>query len=138
MVSMRDQVSAYIESLQKEIVAALESLDHNAPSFTMDSWVREQGGKGSSCSFAAPVNLSSNVQSTVLEKAGVNISMVHGILPPHAISQMRVDHSSIPHDQKDALPFFAAGLSLIIHPQRKTARHPSGHEGCLAVFRCGA
>jgi coproporphyrinogen III oxidase len=34
---------------------------------------------------------------------------------------MRVDHSSIPHDQKDALPFFAAGLSLIIHPRNPKA-----------------
>jgi coproporphyrinogen III oxidase len=56
----------------------------------------------------------------VLEKAGVNISIVHGVLPPAAIKQMRSDHSSIPISET-GLPFFAAGISLVVHPSNPSA-----------------
>lgn len=117
---MRDQVSAYIESLQDKIVVALESFDSNAPKFIRDSWLRPEGGKGVSCSFATPP---SNSSPTALEKAGVNISIVHGSLPPPAIKQMRADHASLPYDpdSQASLPFFAAGISLIVHPRNPMA-----------------
>ena len=53
-----------------------------------------------------------------IEKAGVNISTINGILPPAAIKQMSTAHAAL-KDVDKSLPFFAAGLSLIIHP-----RHP--------------
>ncbi|KAG6862748.1 hypothetical protein C0993_001654, partial [Termitomyces sp. T159_Od127] len=53
---------------------------------------------------------------------GVNISIVHGILPPAAIKQMRADHTSMPlPDRPEGLPFFAAGISLVIHPRNPHA-----------------
>jgi len=57
--------------------------------------------------------------TTVLEKAGVNVSVVYGTLPPRAIAQMRADHSDLPYDPESgkSLPFFAAGISLVIHPR---------------------
>jgi coproporphyrinogen III oxidase len=124
---MRERVTDYVYALQDQIVAALEAVDPNAPQFKRDSWIRTQGGKGQSCVFAVPPPKpgESNVQQpeTVLEKAGVNISVVHGMLPPQAIKQMRADHSSIPYDQNNptSLPFFAAGLSLVIHPRNPSA-----------------
>ncbi|KAF8074647.1 coproporphyrinogen III oxidase [Lyophyllum atratum] len=118
---MRAQVEEYIVSLQGKIVSAFETLDPAAPSFKRDSWVRAQGGTGQSCVFACPDD-TSIAQQTVLEKAGVNISIVHGILPPSAIKQMRADHTSMPlPDRPDGLPFFAAGISLVIHPRNPNA-----------------
>ncbi|KDR67706.1 hypothetical protein GALMADRAFT_257985 [Galerina marginata CBS 339.88] len=123
---MRQQVEEYTNKLQEEIVQAFEKLDPNSPPFKRDSWVRAQGGIGKSCVFAAPPEGSSAVSpshpQSVLEKAGVNISIVHGKLPPPAIRQMRADHTSMPlPDRPDGLPFFAAGISLVVHPRNPHA-----------------
>ncbi|KAI5121347.1 hypothetical protein M0805_000655 [Coniferiporia weirii] len=125
---MRERMSEYILALQDTIVSALEAVDPTAPSFKRDSWVRAQGGQGTSCVFAAPPPAHGDAdaaapQQTVLEKAGVNISIVHGTLPPAAIRQMVADHASIPFDPADpqSLPFFAAGISLVIHPRNPSA-----------------
>ncbi|KAG6808870.1 hypothetical protein H0H92_002519 [Tricholoma furcatifolium] len=118
---MRQQVEEYIVSLQDTIVSAFETLDPAAPKFKRDSWVRTQGGRGQSCVFACPDD-ASITHETVLEKAGVNISIVHGVLPPAAVKQMRADHTSMPlPDRPDGLPFFAAGISLVIHPRNPHA-----------------
>ena len=134
---MRKQVEEYVAALQDSIVHALEELDPSAAPFKHDSWVRTQGGMGKSCVFASPPETSShssfsadglsqlpkpNQSHTILEKAGVNISIVHGILPPAAIRQMRADHTSMPlPEREEGLPFFAAGLSLVIHPRNPHA-----------------
>ncbi|PSR70927.1 hypothetical protein PHLCEN_2v13199 [Hermanssonia centrifuga] len=122
---MRQQVEEYIVGLQDTIVSALEKLDPNAPPFKRDSWIRTQGGRGQSCVFAVPEaseSGSAHENLPVLEKAGVNISIVHGKLPPAAVKAMRVDHSSVPFDPlSPAVPFFAAGLSLVIHPRNPHA-----------------
>ena len=122
---MREQMEEYILDLQERIVSALEKLDPNSPPFKRDSWVRPQGGKGVSCVFAVPEASHSDAAApvSVLEKAGVNISIVHGTLPPPAIKQMRVEHASIPYNPESttALPFFAAGISLVIHPRNPHA-----------------
>ncbi|EMD39900.1 hypothetical protein CERSUDRAFT_112151 [Gelatoporia subvermispora B] len=121
---MRDQVEEYICNLQENIVSDFEKLDPNAPMFKRDSWTRPQGGRGVSCLFAVPhpsTGLAPQ-HECVLEKAGVNISIVHGTLPPAAVKQMRADHSSIPSElDGKSLPFFAAGISLVIHPQNPHA-----------------
>ncbi|KAG6855945.1 hypothetical protein H0H87_009138 [Tephrocybe sp. NHM501043] len=115
---MRAQVEEYVVSLQSQIISALEAVDPGAPQFKRDSWVRTQGGRGESCVFACPADDPTIIHDTVLEKAGVNISVVHGVLPPAAIKQMRADHTSMPlPDRPDGLPFFAAGISLVIHPR---------------------
>ncbi|THV02973.1 coproporphyrinogen III oxidase [Dendrothele bispora CBS 962.96] len=132
---MRQRVEDYIRKLQDEIVLSLENIDPNAPKFKRDSWLRPQGGSGQSCVFAMPStttddsdsNIASHRHESVLEKAGVNISIVHGTLPPPAIKQMRADHSSLPlpEDVPGGLPFFAAGISLVIHPRNPNA--PTAH-----------
>ncbi|KAJ7695665.1 Coproporphyrinogen III oxidase [Mycena rosella] len=123
---MRKQVEEYVLALQDEIVSAFEALDPNSPPFKRDSWIRPQGGSGQSCVFALPASDDGAVASTpqsILEKAGVNISLVHGTLPPAAIKQMRADHTSmpLPENPEGGLPFFAAGLSLVIHPRNPNA-----------------
>ncbi|KAG6918166.1 hypothetical protein DXG01_016151 [Tephrocybe rancida] len=119
---MRSQVEEYIVCLQDQIVSALETLDPSSPQFKRDSWVRTEGGRGQSCIFACKSDDPSVVHDSILEKAGVNISIVHGTLPPAAIKQMRADHTSMPlPDRPDGLPFFAAGISLVIHPRNPHA-----------------
>ena len=121
---MRQRMEEYVCKLQEDIVTALEKLDPNAPAFKRDSWLRAEGGRGVSCVFAVPPSgLGPGVeaaQETVLEKGGVNVSIVHGMLPPPAIKQMRADHSTIP-DIHTPVPFFAAGISLVIHPRNPHA-----------------
>ncbi|EJC98358.1 coproporphyrinogen III oxidase [Fomitiporia mediterranea MF3/22] len=131
---MRQRMTEYILDLQERIVTALEGVDASAPKFKRDSWTRAQGGYGTSCVFASPPSSDSPDslsppldpgKVTVLEKGGVNISVVHGMLPPSAIKQMVADHSSIPFNPNDpnpkSLPFFAAGISLVIHPRNPSA-----------------
>ena len=137
---MRERVEEYVFQLQDEIVSAFEKLDPTAPPFKRDSWIRAQGGSGRSCVFACPPQPTSSSPSgistpasesnanlatqreIVLEKGGVNVSVVHGLLPPAAIKQMRADHNSMPLPEgQEGLPFFAAGLSLVIHPRNPHA-----------------
>lgn len=79
--SMREQVSEYIESLQRTIVDTLQDLDNDAPPFKAEDWSRGEGGNGRACTFAA----SPSDSTSVFEKAAVNISMIRGKLPPTAI-----------------------------------------------------
>ena len=52
----------------------------------------------------------------VFEKAGVNVSVVHGRLPQSAIKQMNTRGHQLP-EGKDNMPFFACGVSSVVHPR---------------------
>ncbi|XP_035450638.2 oxygen-dependent coproporphyrinogen-III oxidase isoform X1 [Spodoptera frugiperda] len=73
--------------------------------FKVDRWLRKEGGGGISCVLQ---------DGRVFEKAGVNISVVSGTLPPAAVQQMRSRGKNL---QNSELPFFAAGVSAVIHPR---------------------
>ncbi|KAI0748371.1 Coproporphyrinogen oxidase [Daedaleopsis nitida] len=114
MDSMRSRMTTYIETMQTTIVAALEAADLSAPPFKRRNWDRAAGGRGVSCTFSAPDT------DSLLEKAGVNISMIYGQLPPAAIANMATEHAALARTSTSAtgtLPFFAGGLSLVIHPR---------------------
>lgn len=111
---MRKRMEVYIKLLQHNIVKALQAEEPGAR-FLVDSWVRKEGGEGISCVLQ---------DGTTFEKAGCNISIVHGKLPLGAIKQMasgkiqerlnyRMDG---PDPEVDSLPFVAEGLSLVVHP----------------------
>ncbi|KAL6305407.1 Coproporphyrinogen oxidase [Sparassis latifolia] len=124
--AIRQQVEDYFSDLQQQIVAAFEKLDPHAPPFKRDSWTRPQGGRGLSCVFATPPNSSDiSAKETVLEKAGVNISVIHSVLSPAAAKQMGVTHPAIPQDPHLTLPLYTTGISLIVHPRNPHA--PSVH-----------
>lgn len=91
--------------LQHRLCRELESVETANKPFTVDRWLREKGGGGISCVLQ---------DGEVFEKAGVNISVVHGRLPPAAIKQMRSRGKNIPDNQ--SLPFVAVGISCVIHP----------------------
>jgi coproporphyrinogen III oxidase len=106
---MRLRMEAFIKENQKEIVKALEKVD--GKKFNVDEWERPNGGGGISCVLQ---------DGNVFEKAGVNISVVYGKLPRPAIQKMRADHKALDPDV-ESLDFFAAGLSIVVHPQNPMA-----------------
>lgn len=102
-------MEAFIKEQQKEIVRQLEEVD--GKKFRVDTWTRPNGGGG----------ISQVLQDgNVFEKAGVNISIVYGTLPRTAIAKMRVNHKAIDPDV-ESLDFYAAGLSLVLHPKNPMA-----------------
>ena len=72
----------------------------------MDRWNREEGGGGITCVIQ---------DGDVFEKAGVGVSVVHGMIPPSAVAQMNARGKKLPEGQE--MPFFACGISSVIHPR---------------------
>ena len=102
---MRLRMESFIKEQQALIVSELEKLDGGGK-FRKDTWTRSAGGDGISCVLQ---------DGKVFEKAGVNTSIVYGTLPRPAIAKMRVNHKALDPDL-ESLEFFAAGLSLVLHP----------------------
>ncbi|KAF3912860.1 hypothetical protein AA313_de0204740 [Arthrobotrys entomopaga] len=107
---MRLRMEQFIREQQSEIVSTLSSIDGTP--FKIDAWERPHGGGGTSCILQ---------DGNVFEKAGVNISIVYGKLPPAAVEKMRVDHKNIASPTGEPLDFFAAGLSMVLHPHNPNA-----------------
>src|SRR5271170_4861496 len=103
---MRLRMEAFVKASQKQIIQALESMEPKAR-FRIDQWTRPEGGDGISCVLQ---------DGSVFEKAGVMVSVVHGKLGPAAVAKMRADHSKIEAHPSGQTPFFACGLSLVLHP----------------------
>lgn len=55
----------------------------------------------------------------MFEKAGVAVSIVHGSLPPAATKQMKARGKDLEEDKH--LPFYACGVSLVMHPRNPMA-----------------
>jgi coproporphyrinogen III oxidase len=94
---MRDRFNRYIEKLQDKITSKLADLDSVAM-FKEDVWEREGGGGGRTRVIE---------NGAVFEKAGVNISAVHGKLSESMKNFFKAKTGQ----------FFACGLSLVIHPK---------------------
>jgi coproporphyrinogen III oxidase len=103
---MRLRMEAFVKSSQKQIISAIESLEPEQQ-FRIDSWVRAEGGDGISAVLQ---------DGKVFEKAGVMVSVVHGKLGAAAVEKMRADHSKIQPNPTGQIPFFACGISLVLHP----------------------
>lgn len=101
---MRTKMELLVMKTQADFCRALELLENNGTSFKVDRWFRKEGGGGITCVLQ---------DGQVFEKAGVNVSVVTGILPPNAIQQMRARGKKM----EDSVPFFAAGVSAVIHPR---------------------
>ena len=94
---MKNKFYQYILKLQDQITAGLEKLDGEAK-FREDLWERAEGGGGRTRVIE---------NGAVFEKGGVNISEVHGPLPPAMQHYFKVGE----------VDFFACGLSLVLHPK---------------------
>lgn len=110
VTSYQARMEIFIMSLQKQLCQTLEKFEEKQNSnvrFTVDRWTRHEGGGGITCVMQ---------DGEVFEKAGVNISVVHGKLPVQAIEQMRArGHEFVARNTP--LDFFAAGISSVIHPR---------------------
>lgn len=103
---MRSKMEVYVTNLQGKIIKKFQELEPGAE-FTVDKWERKEGGGGITCVTQ---------DGSVFERAAVNVSVVTGTLPPAAVEQMRSrGKTSIPTGK--ALPFFACGISSVIHPK---------------------
>jgi coproporphyrinogen III oxidase len=94
--SFRDKWIHFIQALQDQICKTLEAVDGKAV-FAADEWTREGGGGGRTKVIAS---------GDVIEKGGVNTSVVWGEVTDPMRTQLKIDGSK----------WFAGGLSLVIHP----------------------
>ncbi|XP_017858632.1 PREDICTED: oxygen-dependent coproporphyrinogen-III oxidase [Drosophila arizonae] len=104
--NMRHRMELMIMEIQADFCRALESEEFNGQKFKVDRWLRKEGGGGVTCVLQ---------DGDVFEKAGVNVSVVTGSLPPAAVQQMRSRGKDLAENVK--LPFFASGVSAVIHPR---------------------
>ncbi|OQV24291.1 Oxygen-dependent coproporphyrinogen-III oxidase [Hypsibius exemplaris] len=101
---MKRRMEVFIMKIQKQFCHALEEFE-SEKKFVVDRWERPEGGGGISCVLQ---------NGEVIEKGGVNISVVHGVLPKEAAAQMRSRGKVLGTGQ---LNFFACGISSVIHPR---------------------
>ncbi len=96
MQEIKEQWIDYIQDLQNRICAVVEEADGKAM-FIEDKWERAEGGGGRTRVIQ---------NGTVFEKGGVNTSVVFGEVTDAMRMQLRIDGDK----------WFAAGLSLVLHP----------------------
>ncbi|KAJ8556269.1 hypothetical protein K7X08_023027 [Anisodus acutangulus] len=107
--SVRARFEKMIREVQDSVCTALEAVDGGAK-FKEDVWSRPGGGGGISRVLQA---------GDVFEKAGVNVSVVYGTMPPEAYRAARpVDNGNA---KPGPIPFFAAGVSSVLHPKNPFA-----------------
>ncbi len=92
----KESIAASFQTLQEKICAAVEAEDGSG-TFAREEWSRAEGGGGITRVLQ---------HGTVLEKAGVNFSAVHGILPDNIVRALKVSENN----------FFATGVSIVMHP----------------------
>lgn len=111
--TMRQRALQLAEELQEELTSELERLDGGR--FGEDRWERPGGGGGRSRTLE---------RGDVFEKAGVNVSAVHGVLPEDAARALGGRGLIVP-DAARPLSFFATGVSVVLHPWNPMA--PTAH-----------
>eukprot|EP00588_Corethron_pennatum_P017252 CAMPEP_0194307096 /NCGR_PEP_ID=MMETSP0171-20130528/3976_1 /TAXON_ID=218684 /ORGANISM="Corethron pennatum, Strain L29A3" /LENGTH=381 /DNA_ID=CAMNT_0039058987 /DNA_START=56 /DNA_END=1201 /DNA_ORIENTATION=- len=106
---MRAKFEQLCRTAQISITSAIQEIDGSG-TFREDAWVRANGGGGMSRVLT---------DGAVFEKAGVNLSVVYGSMPPEALqaaTERGVDRAAgmAPGER---VPFFACGLSSVMHPK---------------------
>jgi coproporphyrinogen III oxidase len=81
----KSKMEAFITNLQGQFVKELEKFEPEKR-FHVDRWLRKEGGGGITCSLE---------DGETFERAGVNVSVVNGILPVGAVEQMRARYKFI-------------------------------------------
>ncbi|KAK4737376.1 hypothetical protein R3W88_001073 [Solanum pinnatisectum] len=95
---IRGRFEKMIREVQ-DSVCALEQVDGGAK-FKEDVWSRPGGGGG-------------------INRAGVNVSVVYGVMPPESYRAARpTDHGDV---MSGPVPFFAAGISSVLYPKNPFA-----------------
>jgi coproporphyrinogen III oxidase len=97
LVRVHAAMAAAVAALQADICAALERVD-GAARFGADAWDRPGGGGGLTRVLQ---------EGAVFEKAGVNVSDVHGVLSGDLARRLGGEGE----------PFGATGISIVVHPR---------------------
>ena len=113
--NQHEDMEELVLRVQDEICIAIANIDGKMGGFHEDQWLRKEGGKGRSRVLQ---------DGKVFEKAGVNVSIVHGTLPAAAVIQMRSRGKEYLVGS-GPFPFYACGISLVIHPHNPHA--PTSH-----------
>ncbi|XP_058201659.1 coproporphyrinogen-III oxidase 1, chloroplastic [Rhododendron vialii] len=106
--SVRARFETMIREAQDAVCAAIEAVDGGGK-FKEDVWSRPGGGGGISRVLQ---------DGAVWEKAGVNVSVVYGVMPPEAYRAAKPAGSE---EKPGPVPFFAAGISSVLHPKNPFA-----------------
>ncbi|KAJ1698046.1 hypothetical protein LUZ63_006558 [Rhynchospora breviuscula] len=110
--SVRARFEKMIREVQDEVCAALEVADGTGK-FKEDVWSRPGGGGGISRVLQ---------DGAIFEKAGVNVSVVYGTMPPDAYRAAKGNAGADNGGAKAGpVPFFAAGISSVLHPKNPFA-----------------
>ncbi|HZR07896.1 MAG TPA: oxygen-dependent coproporphyrinogen oxidase [Myxococcales bacterium] len=112
MQSLRADVEQQFRDLRDRIVAGLEELEGAGAKFRRTAWERLGGGGGEM----------SELRGELFEKGGCNFSAVHGErfppAPPGAAHASRGEDVQPPtFEDLAGKPFFATGVSLVLHPK---------------------
>ncbi|HTO97936.1 MAG TPA: oxygen-dependent coproporphyrinogen oxidase [Myxococcales bacterium] len=108
----RERIEQGFRELRDRIVAGLQALEGPAATFRRTAWQRPGGGGGEM----------SELRGELFEKGGCNFSAVHGEkfppAPPGAAPAAHGDDVQPPRSEEIAgKPFFATGVSLVLHPK---------------------
>ncbi|XP_010941727.1 oxygen-dependent coproporphyrinogen-III oxidase, chloroplastic isoform X2 [Elaeis guineensis] len=112
--SVRARFERMIREAQDDVCAAIEAADGGGR-FKEDVWSRSGGGGGISRVLQ---------DGGVREKAGVNVSVVYGVMPPEAYRAAKGEPGAGGGDSSvkaGPVPFFAAGISSVLHPKNPFA-----------------
>ena len=104
---MRETMQEMVRECQDTITTTLAEFD--GASFREDVWERDGGGGGRTRVLQ---------DGQHFEKAGVNVSAVHGTPPPSFADVARGRGVKIPEGD---LEFFATGISMVLHPHNPMA-----------------
>ncbi|MGM0575457.1 MAG: oxygen-dependent coproporphyrinogen oxidase [Myxococcota bacterium] len=110
---MRERAQRTVEDLQDTLCEALERLDGEGV-FRQTLWERPGGGGGRTRVLE---------EGGLFEKAGVNVSTVHGQLPEALADKL----------EGDATEFWATGVSLVLHPRNPHV--PTAHANFRYIER---
>ncbi|XLR06630.1 hypothetical protein HN51_061516 [Arachis hypogaea] len=121
--SVRARFEKIIREAQDPVCTALEAADGGA-NFKEDVWSRPGGGGGISRVLQ---------DGAIWEKAGVNVSIVYGIMLPEAYRAAKAAAS--PNQKPGPIPFFAAGISSVSVPPFNSFRFQMEWEMTSTFFR---
>jgi coproporphyrinogen III oxidase len=102
VATFRDEVASRIERLHDRATELFTELDRGG-AFQEDRWERDGGGGGVSRTLSGGVTF---------EKAGINRSLVEGVLVPELAQRLGAHASGL-----EPASFFVTGLSLVVHPR---------------------
>jgi coproporphyrinogen III oxidase len=98
-MTRRERVVALMKEGQEKLVRAFEEADGEGR-FLSSSWERPGGGGGTARVMT---------EGRVFERAGVNVSAVHGGAVPPSLAKQ--------HPGTEGKPFFATGISMVLYPR---------------------